>query len=102
MSRKIKVVAVENVETVELPPPEPEVAAPEPEVAAPEPEVVVPEAVLEIENSSSDKPDVVADKATEAPKETKSKKKDEKMTCPVCNKTMLSKTYKYTSSTMQT
>lgn len=89
MSRKIKVVAVENVETVELPPPEPE-------VVVPEAEVVVPEAVLEIENSSSDKPDVVADKAPEAPKETKSKKKDEKMTCPVCNKTMLSKTYKYT------
>ena len=111
MSRKVKVVAVENVEKVELPSepevleahslkmkmlspsdeapetPEPEVAAPEPEVAAPEPEVAAPE----IENTSSDKAEVA-----EAPKETKAKKKDEKMTCPVCNKTMLSKTYKYT------
>ena len=86
MSRKVKVVAVENASEPQAPEPEvavSEVAAPEPEVALPEPEVV--------ENSSSDKPEVA-----EAPKETKAKKKDEKMTCPVCNKTMLSKTYKYT------
>ena len=56
-------------------------------MVAPEPEVAAPE----IENTSSDKAEVA-----EAPKETKAKKKDEKMTCPVCNKTMLSKTYKYT------
>ena len=88
MSRKVKVVAVDNASEPQAPEPEvavsevaaPEVAAPEPEVALPEPEVV--------ENSSSDKPEPVA---IEAPKETKAKKKDEKMTCPVCNKTMLSK-----------
>ena len=104
MSRKIKVVAVENVEKVELPP-EPEPQAPEPEV--PEPAVAAPlgddplgmnsreieVATPEIENTSSDKPEPVA---METPKETKTKKKDEKITCPVCNKTMLSKTYKYT------
>jgi len=93
MSTKIKVVAVEDVEKVELPPepepqaPEPEV--PDPEVAAPEPEVAAPE----IDNTSSDKPEPVA---METPKETKTKKKHEKITCPVCNKTMFSKTYKYT------
>ena len=30
------------------------------------------------------------------PKETKPKKQDEKITCSICNKTMLMKTYKYT------
>ena len=93
MSRKVKVVAVENASEPQAP--EPEVAEPEvaaPEVAAPEPEVALPEPEV-VENSSSDKPEPVA---IEAPKETKAKKKDEKMSCPVCNKTMLSKTYKYT------
>ena len=91
MPRKVKVVAVENAEippseAVE-PPQEPEVVeTPEPEVvSAPEPDVAQPEEV--------EKPEVVAD---EPLKDTKSKKKDEKVTCPICNQTMLSKTYKYT------
>ena len=93
MSRKIKVVAVENVETVELPPPEPEVAAPAGDAPLGMNSREIEVALPEVESSSSDKPEVVA---MEAPKETKTKKKDEKITCPVCNKTMLSKTYKYT------
>jgi hypothetical protein len=92
MSRKVKVVPVENVETIKLSP-EPEVPEAEPEIQAPEPEVTP-----EIENTSSDKTEVVEapKEVVEAPKEAKTKKQDEKMTCPVCNKTMLSKTYKYT------
>ena len=92
MFRKVKVVPVENVEIIKV--------SPEPDAPEAEPEVVVPESAAEIENTGSDKTEVVADTAPpqspEAPEETKSKKKDEKMTCPVCNKTMLSKTYKYT------
>ena len=99
MSRKVKVVPVENVEQVEVPESEPVAgdAPPQellsPSDKAPEAEIPAPEVVgmnsLEIENTSSDKAEV------EEVKETKAKKKDDKITCPVCNKTMLSKTFKY-------
>ena len=90
MSRKVKVVAVENVET-------PETVEPL-EKLPPEPDVDEPELPPAVESTSSDQSAVVEPNVEqlEAPKETKAKKKDEKMTCPVCNKTMLTKTYKYT------
>jgi hypothetical protein len=110
MSRKVKVVAVENVELssskMKLISPTDELQENVDKLAQvdhlekppSEPEVTEPEVPPVVESPSSDQSLVVEAKmeVLEPPKETKTKKKDEKMTCPVCNKTMLTKTYKYT------
>jgi len=84
MVKKIKVVQVENVETpetleIEAPPPTPE-PTPTPEPISDEPPIQEETKIDEVET----------------PKEVKPKKQDEKITCAICNKTMLMKTYKYT------
>ena len=80
MTRKIKVVDIENVElpeTVEIPE----------AVETPTPELI----------SDDQQPQEETDiEEVEQPKESNPKKQDEKITCSVCNKTMLMKTYKYT------
>ena len=85
MVKKIKVVEIENVETPETvetssspePPPTPEPIAYEPQ----------------IQEETSEEPKI---EEVEPSKEDKPKKQDEKITCSICNKTMLMKTYRYT------
>ena len=75
MVKKIKVVDIDNVET---------------------PETVE---TVETQEPIADEPPIQEDLKTdevEPPKEVKTKKQDEKITCSICNKTMLMKTYKYT------
>ena len=90
MVKKIKVVEIENIEMPET--------------------VETPETVAD--DSIADEPPIQEDLKTdeveppiqedlkidevEPPKEVKTKKQDEKITCSICNKTMLMKTYKYT------
>jgi hypothetical protein len=103
MVRKIKVVEVEHVETPEqhltksnvleskpnvliepLPTPEP----PTPEPTEPQtPKETVEEQLSTIEPEKEE---------VEPPKESKPKKLEEKITCSICNKSMLMKTYRYT------
>ena len=80
MTRKIKVVEIENVETPET------VETPSETVEIPQPVVEEPQ-----EETLDEKVEEV-----EPPKESKPKKEDDKITCSICNKTMLMKTYKYT------
>ena len=82
MARKIKVVEVENVE---------------------EPETVETSDEPQPQEEESDEPQPQEESSEESkieevdpPKESNHKKQDEKITCSVCNKTMLMKTYKYT------
>jgi hypothetical protein len=108
MARKIKVVEVENVET-----PSSKMKLLNPTDETPEtPETVeiseavetsssqmkllyptdeTPEPEQQHEETSDEKVEEI-----KPPKETKPQKQDEKITCSICNKTMLMKTYKYT------
>ena len=84
MVKKIKVVEIDNVET-------PETVADEP--ISDEPPIQEDLKTDEVE------PPIQEDLKTddvEPPKEVKTKNQDEKITCSICNKTMLMKTYKYT------
>jgi hypothetical protein len=98
MVKKIKVVEIENiempetVETVETPetPETVETSSSKMKLLSPTDETPEPIA---------DEPPIQEDLKTdevEPPKEVKTKKQDEKITCSICNKTMLMKTYKYT------
>jgi hypothetical protein len=84
MVKKIKVVEIDNIETPET------VETPE---AVESPETVqTPEPI-------ADEPPIQEESKTdevEPSQEIKTKKQDEKITCSICNKTMLMKTYKYT------
>ena len=82
MVKKIKVVEIENVETPET------VETPEP---PPTSEPIADES--QIQEVTSEEPTI---EEVEQSKEVKTKKQDEKITCSICNKTMLMKTYKYT------
>ena len=84
MVKKIKVVEIDNVET--------------PETVETVETLEIPETV-ETPEPIADEPPIQEDLKTdevEPPKEVKTKKQDEKITCSICNKTMLMKTYKYT------
>ena len=101
MVKKIKVVEVENIETPEtvetssskmkLLSPTDETPEPSP-APPPTPEPIADEPQTQ-EETSSEEPKT---QEVEPPKEVKPKKQDEKITCSICNKTMLMKTYKYT------
>ena len=96
MVKKIKVVEVEHVETPETvetsssqmkllsPTDETQEPLPTPEPIADEPQ---------IQEETSEEPKIYE---VEPSKEDKPKKQDEKITCSICNKTMLMKTYRYT------
>ena len=84
MVKKIKVVEIENIEM-------PETVADEP--IADEPPIQEDLKTDEVEPPIQE--DLKTDEV-EPPKEVKTKKQDEKITCSICNKTMLMKTYKYT------
>lgn len=81
MVKKIKVVEIDNVETPET-------------VEAPETLETVE--TVETQEPIADEQPIQEDISDEQPKEVKTKKQDEKITCSICNKTMLMKTYKYT------
>lgn len=86
MVRKIKVVEIENTET----PPtlEPLEIPPTPEPTEPStPKETVEEQLVTIEPEKEE---------VEPPKESKPQKLEEKITCSICNKSMLMKTYRYT------
>ena len=91
MARKIKVVEMENVETssskMKLLSPTDET----PEVV----ETLEPQPKPEPEQPQEETSDEQVEEV-KPPKETKPKKQEEKITCSICNKTMLMKTYKYT------
>jgi hypothetical protein len=95
MSRKIKVVDVENVETPEtVETSQMKLSSPTdetPEMIEPPPPTPEPVAEQPQEETSDEKVEEI--KPT---KEGEPKKQDEKITCSICNKTMLMKTYKYT------
>ena len=100
MVKKIKVVEVENVETpesVETSPSQMKLSSPTDETPEtspappPTPEPITDEPQIQEETTEESKIEEV-----EPPKEVKPKKQDEKITCSICNKTMLMKTYKYT------
>ena len=84
MVKKIKVVEIDNVEI-------PETVADEP--IADEPPIQEDVKTDEVEPPIQE--DLKTDEV-EPPKEVKTKNQDEKITCSICNKTMLMKTYKYT------
>jgi len=104
MVKKIKVVAIENVETPE--PVETSASVEIPESLPPTPEPMSDEASQVQEETSSSQIKLLnpRDETPEEPKlnvvepakESKPKKQEEKITCANCNKTMLMKTYKYT------
>jgi hypothetical protein len=95
MVKKIKVVEIENIEMPET-------------VETPEtPETVeTSSSKMKLLSPTDETPELIADEPpiqeelktdeVEPPKEVKTKKQDEKITCSICNKTMLMKTYKYT------
>ena len=84
MVKKIKVVEIDNIETPE--PVETPEAVESPEtVQTPEPIADEPPIKEELKIDEVD-----------PSQEIKTKKQDEKITCSICNKTMLMKTYKYT------
>ena len=91
MVKKIKVVEVENVETVETS--SMNMLSPRIEIQElpPTPEPITDEPQVQYE--TSEEPLI---KEVEPFKEAKPKKQDEKITCSICNKTMLMKTYRYT------
>ena len=87
MVKKIKVVEIENIETVEMP-----------ETVADDSIADEPPIQEDLKTDEFEPPiqeDLKIDEV-EPPKEVKTKKQDEKITCSICNKTMLMKTYKYT------
>jgi hypothetical protein len=97
MVKKIKVVEIENVEmpeTVETSSSKMKLLSPTDETLEqpPTPEPITDEPQIQ-EETSSDEPKT---QEVEPPKEVKPKKQDEKITCSICSKTMLMKTYKYT------
>jgi hypothetical protein len=100
MARKIKVVEVENVETFSSQmkllsptdePPEAAQTSENVEISG----AVEPPPTPEPEEQHEETSDEKVEEA-KPPTETKPKKQDEKITCSICNKTMLMKTYKYT------
>ena len=99
MVKKIKVVEVEHVETpssqMKLLSPTDETPETIEPPSTPEPPPI-PEPIADepqIQEEAVDEPKI---EEIEPPKEAKPKKQDEKITCQICNKTMLMKTYKYT------
>jgi hypothetical protein len=95
MPRKIKVVEVNDIETKDipaientpLPPVEVEEAPQEEEIKETNPVVEAPQ----VESETDEPEPVIATTKTE-----QNTKTQEKITCQICNKTMLVKTYKYT------
>jgi hypothetical protein len=93
MVKKIKVVEVQIVETpesVETSSSQMKLLSPTDETPAPPP---TPEPIADEEPNIEE---VEQPREVEKPKEAKPKKQDEKITCSICNKTMLMKTYRYT------
>jgi hypothetical protein len=87
MVKKIKVVEIEHVEMPETPSPTPEPTEPPTPTEPSTPKETVEEQLSTIEPKIE---------TVEPSKESKPKKQEEKITCSICDKTMLMKTYKYT------
>jgi hypothetical protein len=98
MVKKIKVVEIDNIETPETVETPEAVESPSSKMKLLSPTDESPETVQTPEPIADEPPikEELKIDEVEPSQEIKTKKQDEKITCSICNKTMLMKTYKYT------